>query len=293
MKLQILVLIEKYKKVTDVANELHIKQPTVTFHMKSLEEELGVTLYQIRSGRVWLSEAGKALYPYAQKMTTLYSEAERTLELFKRTGASVLRVGAEDVYSAVLMKGLRDLGTENPELQLEVRFAPEKELITWFEEGSLDAVISERSSADKAGGRFEELFQDELVIICSRQHKWAGEERLSEEEIQQEKLVGYDASSYLTQAALNWAGKRKLSMQIGTVVSSFAAALQAVRLGIGAAFATRTASEGLEELDKEIAVFPVPGTLLERSFTIGLLHHGGEPSAEYIRELSNRLKAKV
>ena len=46
MKLHILVLIEKYKKVTDVAAELGLKQPTVTFHMKSLEAELGTPLFQ-------------------------------------------------------------------------------------------------------------------------------------------------------------------------------------------------------------------------------------------------------
>lgn len=44
MKLNIVVLIEKYKKVTDVAAELGLKQPTVSFHMKNLEAELG-TLY--------------------------------------------------------------------------------------------------------------------------------------------------------------------------------------------------------------------------------------------------------
>ncbi|MEI0735993.1 LysR family transcriptional regulator [Paenibacillus sp. JTLBN-2024] len=48
LKLHILVLIEKLKKVTDVARELDMKQPTVTFHMKSLEEELGVALFETK-----------------------------------------------------------------------------------------------------------------------------------------------------------------------------------------------------------------------------------------------------
>ncbi|ANS73440.1 hypothetical protein AWM70_01625 [Paenibacillus yonginensis] len=292
LKLQILVLIEKYKKVTDVANELQLKQPTVTFHMKSLEEELGIPLYQNRSGRVWLSEAGKALYPYAQKMTALYSEAEKTLERFKRTGATVLRIGAEDIYSAALMRGLRDLGEKSPELQVEVRFAPEKELASLFAEGALDGMISEQNLAEKTGGSFDALFKDELVIICSRRHKWAELEVLPDQEIQQEKLVGYDVSSYLSSAALSWAGKRRLSLQYGTTVSSFAAAVQAVRLGIGAAFATRIAADGLEEQGKEIAVLPLPGTLPEKLGTMGLLHHGAEPPGLYLRELAAALKKK-
>lgn len=42
LKLEIVVLIKKYKKLTIVAEQLGVKQPTITFHIKSLEEELGV-----------------------------------------------------------------------------------------------------------------------------------------------------------------------------------------------------------------------------------------------------------
>lgn len=81
-KLQIVVLIEKYKKVTDVAAELGLKQPTVSFHMKSLETELGTSLFQYRSGRVLLTEAGRALYQYAVRIVSLAVEAERSVKQF-------------------------------------------------------------------------------------------------------------------------------------------------------------------------------------------------------------------
>ena len=58
LKLEIVVLIKKYKKLTIVAEQLGVKQPTITFHIKSLEEELGVPLFELRSGRYFLTEAG-------------------------------------------------------------------------------------------------------------------------------------------------------------------------------------------------------------------------------------------
>ncbi|KUP23714.1 hypothetical protein AWJ19_09690 [Paenibacillus sp. DMB5] len=93
-KLQIVVLIEKYKKVTDVAAELGLKQPTVSFHMKSLESELGTSLFQYRSGRVLLTEAGRALYQYAVRIVSLAVEAERSLKQFSSLNSGNLELEA-------------------------------------------------------------------------------------------------------------------------------------------------------------------------------------------------------
>ena len=71
LKLQILVLLQKHKKVTAVAAELGLSQPTITFHMKSLEEEMGVALFQNRAGKTVLTEAGNALHNYAVKINIL------------------------------------------------------------------------------------------------------------------------------------------------------------------------------------------------------------------------------
>ncbi|WP_138494260.1 LysR family transcriptional regulator [Paenibacillus pinistramenti] len=307
IKLQILVYIEKFKKVTEVAHELQMKQPTVTFHMKSLEEELGVTLYQTRGGRVWLSEAGKALYPYAQKMTALLGEAERMLEQFKKPGAGLIRLGAEDAYAPLLLRGVRRLEQAYPELRIEVRFGAESELASLFSEGLLDAVLMEQSAAGRLQGRFEALFEDELVIICSRHHKWAGGGGLTADEIRQERFISYEGSACLKAAVSSWTKEHRIGLLSMTAVSSFTAAVQAVKLGMGAAFAAKRAAEGLdldldlnldlnldfdsERADKEIAVLPLGETLPVQSFTMGLLAHAGEPGAGITAELSEWIRS--
>ena len=67
MKSQIVELIDRHHHMTSVAEILGIKRPTVTFHMKSLEEELQVRLFESRSGKTFLTEAGQALPHYAVK----------------------------------------------------------------------------------------------------------------------------------------------------------------------------------------------------------------------------------
>ena len=78
MKLQIVELIDRHHHMTSVAEILGIKQPTVTFHMKSLEEELQVRLFESRSGKTfyrgWTSSAA-----LCGKINALAKESERVV----------------------------------------------------------------------------------------------------------------------------------------------------------------------------------------------------------------------
>lgn len=72
-----------------------LKQPTVSFHMKSLENELGASLFQYRSGRVLLTDAGRALFQYAVRIVSLAAEAERSVKQFSSltSGSLTLEAG--------------------------------------------------------------------------------------------------------------------------------------------------------------------------------------------------------
>lgn len=48
LRLQIVELLDKHRKITAVADLLGLKQPTVSYHMKMLEQELGVRLFESR-----------------------------------------------------------------------------------------------------------------------------------------------------------------------------------------------------------------------------------------------------
>lgn len=86
LKFQIVELLDKHRKVTAVAEVLGLKQPTVTYHMKSLEQEYGVKLFEPRMDKVILTEAGRALLHYAGKINSLAAEARRTAQEYGTPG---------------------------------------------------------------------------------------------------------------------------------------------------------------------------------------------------------------
>ncbi len=68
-QLSIWIIVAKHQNVTKTADELHIRQPSVTQQIKSLEKECGIKLYKAYAGRgrgIELTQAGKLLLKYAK-----------------------------------------------------------------------------------------------------------------------------------------------------------------------------------------------------------------------------------
>ncbi|MEV7023180.1 LysR family transcriptional regulator [Kitasatospora sp. NPDC093558] len=61
---------------TQAARNLHYAQSSVTAQIRSLEEALGTPLFDRRTRRVELTEAGRQLRPYAEQILRIAAVAE-------------------------------------------------------------------------------------------------------------------------------------------------------------------------------------------------------------------------
>lgn len=76
------------------AKQLSITQPAVSQHIKALEEELGVRIFERSSGKLVLTKQGGEVVKYALKMVGLYNisgKAFQTAKALRRTSRSALR----------------------------------------------------------------------------------------------------------------------------------------------------------------------------------------------------------
>ncbi len=66
-QLSVWVVVAKHQNVSKTADELHIRQPSVTQQIKSLENEFGIKLYKVYPGKgIELNQAGRLLLKYAK-----------------------------------------------------------------------------------------------------------------------------------------------------------------------------------------------------------------------------------
>ncbi len=68
-QLEVWIVVAKYQSVTKAADELHIRQPTVSMQVKSLQNECGIKLYKAYRGRgIELTPAGRLLLKHAKML---------------------------------------------------------------------------------------------------------------------------------------------------------------------------------------------------------------------------------
>lgn len=209
LKLQILVLIEKLKKVTDVARELNMKQPTVTFHMKSLEEDLGVALFEAKRGRILLTEAGKALYPYAVKMTAMAQEARKAVEDYADLNKGHLHIGADSMmgnyYLPSLISGFCSL---YPGIQIELSIKPTRRIRELLLGQEIDLAFyytGQPATEMPKTVKEETLIKENAALIFSGTHAFAGLKSLTHQLIAKQFFVQHGEGSFMMEYARSYA----------------------------------------------------------------------------------------
>ncbi|SDS06595.1 DNA-binding transcriptional regulator, LysR family [Paenibacillaceae bacterium GAS479] len=203
VKWRLLVLLERHKKVTLVAQELGLKQPTVTFHMKKMEEEWETVLFHTKTGRILLTDAGRILHRFALQMLQLHEEARQEMKL---RGAAVKRLRIQlDVpcrEEAAALAGLL-LQPFGYALSFTERCSEHADT----EQGEPDLLIREALQPSLSKGLH--FWEAELKLGVSASH--SAFSSLSAQELMDAGVgwIATEASSLLRRQSLNWAAQRQ------------------------------------------------------------------------------------
>lgn len=212
IKLEILILIYKYNKVTTAAERLGIKQPTVTFHMKSLEKMLGVKLFETHGGYIVLTEPGEALMHYADKILKLKDEAERAVSEFNDLKKGTLKIGASYVPSTYLIPDiLRQIKNVYSMLQISVTVNPSKTIVQMLLDHELDVGIICSMGNNDSNIVYKKIYEDELGVVFSTKNSLIQYKILSEEDLCNQTFVNHSKVSSTRQLVEKWLEKRQIN----------------------------------------------------------------------------------
>ena len=85
-QLSVWIVVAKHQSVTKAADELHIRQPTVSIQVKCLQKECGIKLYKVNTGNlgIELTQAGKLLLKHAKKVLLQVKTLEKKLKTSRK-----------------------------------------------------------------------------------------------------------------------------------------------------------------------------------------------------------------
>lgn len=264
-QLKVFVLTVKLQKLYLVADQLAIRQPTVTFHLNKLQEEMGVPLFVTKSYHVIkLTEAGKALYHYALSITSQTEEIEALMSEFRELRGARLAVGSTHTPATyILQPYLAELRVDYPHVSIMLDVKPAPVLIEKIKQYELDfAIITQVGFQDKEL-IVQPLRQDDLVVVFRPDHRFAGMKRLSPHDLAGESFISHEIGSVSRKLLDAWAEQHDVPLSIVMEVSGSEAMKEAVKHGAG--FAVLSESSVKRETEEgKLCVHPIPESSFER-----------------------------
>ena len=159
--------VARHGSVTAAADELHTVQSNVTARVKQLEAELEVELFERHSRGMRLTPAGTRLVSYAQRFSSLSSEAAAAVR-DEAKARGTLRIGSMETTAALRLPDiLGRFHRAHPQVQIEVRTGPTAELLEHVLADRLDGAFV-AGPLNHRGLDAVPVFLEELVLVCAR-----------------------------------------------------------------------------------------------------------------------------
>lgn len=263
------LLIAQLKNFTKAAARLDMSQPAVSFQIKSLEEDLKITLFERDDKKVVLTEAGRLLYPIAAQIVRQCSKIKAGIDDLREVKAGHLMLGASPVAGEWLLPLVIGAFRERyPAVTVSLQIGGSAHVDRWLKEREVDMGIL--GFAVKAEGvECQPWVRDQMVVISPPWHPLRGKE-VPLPDLTSESIVVREAGS----------GSRKvLEQQFSDFniyldqfpnvfeLGSDQAVINAVRMGLGVGVVSRRAAG---ELLEKGALGEVPVTGINLSYDLYL-----------------------
>ncbi len=270
-KLQVFALVMEQRSFSRAAELCHLTQPTVSGHVKLLEEYFGVTLFDRHTREVVPTPAGLLLYRYAKRVVRLVEEMEREMSYYKGGRKGKLRLGGSTIPGQYILPFLlQKFNQAFPDIRVAVHIADTRAIAQLVSEGELELGII-GAKVLETNLHYEPCYEDEIVLVLRKDFKVPKldvAQALKPEDLQHLPLIVREKGSgtwLTTKKALKNIGCAPERLKVVAELGSTEAVRQAVKAGLGAAFLSKRAVQ--EEIDSGLLVqVPVEGLAIKRNF---------------------------
>ena len=172
-QLETFVYIARTHSFSRAAVLLGLAQPTLSGRISALEGELGSQLFQRHGHTLELSETGRALLPYAERMLALRAEGVAEVQRLHMGGLGRLTLGANPSASQYLVPRLVELfHRQHPEAPIRLRTGASPALMENLLDGVIQLAICSQAQIEP---RAQVLwtYSDPLLLVASHAHPLA------------------------------------------------------------------------------------------------------------------------
>ena len=162
-----------YKSFSELARDLLISQSTISHQISQLEKAFGVPLINRSTKKFEITEAGKILLDYSQKIIDLFDSCVINLEEYRSVKFEEIVISASTTPgSHILPRNIAEFREENPNVKFKIKINNSLKSIENIVKNLADfAGIGSFINYNKDNFDFIKIGEDQLKFICSPNHK--------------------------------------------------------------------------------------------------------------------------
>jgi DNA-binding transcriptional LysR family regulator len=239
-RLQVFHTVARLLSFTKAAESLHMTQPAVTFQVRQLEEYFNTRLFDRTHNRISLTEAGKRVYEYSDRIFDLYAEMENAVRDMTGEISGVLIIGASTTIAEYMLPSLLgDFKKKYPDINVHLRVSNSDGIVSMVENNDIDLGVVEAPVLNK-NLVVEKCRDDRLVAIVHPQHPLVGRKQVKLQELLNEAYISREEGSgtrEVIQDYINSLGMGPGDIQVSMELGSPEAIKGAVEAGMGISIA--------------------------------------------------------
>jgi len=265
-RLKIFIQCAEGMSFSQAGKKLHLTQPTISHHIKALEQDIGKPLFIRGKGKLQLTEAARLLLPWAHKLVRDSIQVQEMMGSIDEQVLGQIRIACSTTTGKYILPLYAGRFHErHPGVRLTIlRCTLENVGVHLAEEDVNIGVVS----YDACGDPYEcqEFFIDRIILIAPANHPWATSGEIDPSELLEEPFIIREPSSGTRKVMLAELGKHGIHLEqlkIFLEVGNAEAIVKTVEAGFGVAFVSKLAAQ-CDLLQKGVVEVPIEGFDLHR-----------------------------
>jgi DNA-binding transcriptional LysR family regulator len=230
---------------SETAKQLHMSQPTISHHIKTLEQEMGVVLFTRTNTGLQLTEAGRLLLPWAHRLLHDTNNMQAMMSSIQDDVVGELRITCSTTAGKYVLPQMAARFCQRyPGVKVSILACMPEDVTPKLLEGEAHIGVLSREIIDESL-ESQEFFRDIITLIVPANHRWSFRKIIQPDEILEEPLIIREETSGTRRVVLSELAKYDIGsndLNIFMELGNAEAIVRTVAAGYGIAFVSKLAT---------------------------------------------------
>jgi DNA-binding transcriptional LysR family regulator len=237
-ELNVFLTVARERSFSRAAQKLYRTQPAVSIAIRKLEESVGEPLFSRGARAGQLTDAGKLLASYAERMLNLRQEITRAMQDLRRGQRGELSLGVNESSIHALLPVLARYRRLYPDVHLAVRRTFSRDIPSELLNYRLDLGVASFVPQEQQLAAAK-IFRDELAFVVSPRHRLAKQGRVDVSDLGEETFIAHIVESPFRSRVIQLFAKHHVPLNMRAEMPTIESIKRFVQMDMGVAIVPR------------------------------------------------------